>query len=382
MGISCVTRAATVAASAFRATDAAAHEVFKMNEGNQPQAVAGCNRRAALDVRPQLLRTSAAACLAVTLLLALSGCAAVKVKLGMRVYLAKVQVTAMTASLPNGPAIAPGEKSPLVVQFTQPDGKILLTEGKGKGKVMWQDLTVTPTVVTANNKGVLTLAHDPRKSDGKTAHVTITVPSHPDLKADLDIPVTYDYNFVSNFNGTRGSDGLSGSDGMTGSSGSMGSMDPNNPSPGGNGGNGSNGGDGGDGGNGGDAPPVQVRVTLRSGAHSLLQASVAAAGKTRLYLIDPQGGALTVSADGGAGGSGGRGGRGGAGGSGGIGTPDGSSGNAGSDGRNGFDGSPGRGGSITVTYDPQVKLYLNLIHLSNKGGPAPVFNEAPVAPLW
>jgi len=315
-------------------------------------------------------------------LLALSGCAAVKVKLGMRVYLAKVQVTSMTASLPNGPAIAPGEKSPVMVQFTEPDGTISLTEGKGKGKVMWQDLTVTPTVVTANNKGVVTLAHDPRVSDGKTAHVTITVPSHPDLKADLDIPITYDYNFVSNFSGARGSDGSNGSDGMAGSSGNMGSTDPNNPSPGGDGGNGTNGGDGGDGGNGGNAPPVQVRVTLRTGAQLLLQASVAAAGKTRLYLIDPRGGALTVTADGGPGGSGGRGGRGGAGGSGGIGTPNGNNGMAGSDGRNGFDGSPGRGGSITVTYDPQVKPYLNIIHLSNKGGPTPVFDEAPVAPLW
>ena len=232
-------------------------------------------------------RAKYAACLAVLSLLALSGCAAVKVKLGMRVYLAKVQVTAMAANLSNVPAIAPVGKSSLVVQFTQPDGKILVTEGKGKGKVMWQDLTVTPTVVTANNKGVLTLAHDPRKSDGKTAHVTITVPSHPDLKADVDIPITYDYNFVSNFNGARGSDGLSSSDGMAGSSGSMGSTDPNNPSPGGNGGDGSNGGDGGDGGQGGNAPPVQVRVTLRPGAHPLLQASVAGAGKTRLYLIDP-----------------------------------------------------------------------------------------------
>src|ERR1700689_5305969 len=315
-------------------------------------------------------------------LLALTGCAAVKVKLGMRVYLAKVPVTSMQAHLVNGPAIAPGEKSPLIVQFTQPDGKLLVTEGKGKGKVMWQDLTATPTAGTANNKGVRPLAHDPRKSDGKTAHVTITVPSHPDLKADLDIPITYDYNFVSHFDGVRGTDGSNGSDGTAGSSGSMGSTDPNNPSPGGDGGNGTNGGDGGDGGNGGNAPPVQVRVTLRPGVHPLLQASVAAAGKTRLYLIDPQGGALTVTADGGPGGSGGKGGRGGAGGSGGIGTPNGSSGMAGSDGRNGFDGSPGRGGSISVTYDQQVKTYLNIIHLSNKGGPAPVFNEAPVAPLW
>jgi hypothetical protein len=326
--------------------------------------------------------TGWAACLTGASLLALGGCTALKVKLGMRVYLAKTEVSSMQPKLPNGPAIAPGEKSPLVVQFTQPDGKLLMTEGQGKGKVLWSDLTVTPTVVTVNKKGVLTLAHDPRISDGKTAHVTITVPSHPDLHADLDIPITYDYNFISNFSGAAGADGFSGMDGTAGSSGSMGSTDPNNPSPGGDGGNGTDGSNGGDGGDGGNAPPVQIRVTLRPGAPALLQASVSAAGKQRLYLVDPTGGALTVKADGGPGGSGGRGGRGGAGGSGGSGTPSGNSGMAGSDGRNGFDGSPGKGGSITVTYDPQAKPYLSAIRLENKGGPTPVFNEAPVAPLW
>ena len=321
-------------------------------------------------------------CLAMTSLLALSACTSVKVKLGMRVYLAKIPVTSMQASLPKGPAIAPGEKSPLQVQFTQPDGKVLVTEGQAKGKVLWSDLTVAPTVVTADKKGNVTLPKDPRVSDGKTAHVTITVPSHPDLRAEFDIPVTYDYTFIANFSGSAGSSGMSGSDGMAGSSGSTGSIDPNNPSPGGNGGNGTDGSNGGDGGHGGDTPPVQVRVAFRSGTHPLLQISVLATGKQRLYLVDPSGGSLTVKADGGPGGSGGRGGRGGPGGSGGIGTPNGSSGSAGSDGRNGFDGSPGRGGSITVTYDPQAKPFLVAIHLSNQGGPAPVFKEEPVAPLW
>jgi hypothetical protein len=323
-----------------------------------------------------------AACLVVASLLALSGCAAVKVKLGMRVYLAKIPVASMEASLPKGPAIAPGEKSPLVVTFTQPDGKVLLTEGQGKGKVLWKDLTVAPTVVTADQKGNVTLPKDPRISDGKVAHVTISAPSHPDLRAELDIPITYNYTFNSNFSGSSGSSGMNGLDGMAGSSGSMGSTDPNNPSAGGDGGNGTDGSNGGDGGNGGDAPPVQVRVTLRSGAHPLLQMTVSAAGKQKLYLVDPSGGSLTVKADGGPGGSGGRGGRGGQGGSGGIGTPSGNSGRAGSDGRNGFDGSPGRGGSITVTYDPQAKPFLVAIRLSNKGGPTPVFREEPVAPLW
>jgi len=327
------------------------------------------------------LRTSSAACLAAALFL-LGGCAAVKVKLGMKVYLSKTPVASIAISLPKGPGIAPGEKSPLVVVVTQPDGKLLQTEGQGKGKVMWKDLTVTASVATVNQKGVLTLPRDPRISDGKLVHITVTVPSHPDIHADLDIAVRYNYAFTSNYDGSPGSSGMSGSDGTNGASGSTGSTDLNNPSPGGNGGNGTNGSDGQDGGAGGDAPPVQVRVALKSEGRPLLQVSVSAAGKVKLYLVDPQGGSLTVKADGGTGGSGGRGGRGGQGGSGGMGSPSGSSGTSGSDGRSGFDGSPGRGGSITVTYDPQVKPFLAAIHLSNIFGPKPVFIEQPVAPLW
>ncbi len=321
-------------------------------------------------------------CLALGCLLALNGCTSVKVKLGMRVYLAKTPIASIAVSMPNGPGIAPGEKSPLLVVVTGPNGKILQTEGAGHGKVLWKDLTVAPALVTTNKKGVVSLPRDPRISDGKLAHITITVPSHPDLRADLDIPVRYNYAFTSNFPGSSGSSGMNGSDGMAGSSGSMGSTDPANPSPGGNGGNGTDGSNGQDGGPGGDAPPVQVRVAFRAGPRPLLQVGVSAAGHQKLYLVDPQGGSLTVKADGGSGGSGGRGGRGGSGGSGGIGTPSGSSGTSGSDGRNGFDGSPGRGGSITVTYDPQTKAYLAAIRLSNHGGPPPAFHEEPVAPLW
>jgi hypothetical protein len=35
-----------------------------------------------------------------------------------------------------------------------------------------------------------------------------------------------------------------------------------------------------------------------------------------------------------------------------------------------------------VTYDPLAKPFLNAIHLSNIGGPAPVFKEEAVAALW
>jgi hypothetical protein len=271
----------------------------------------------------------------------------------------------------------------LVATFDQPSGKILVTEGKGKGKVLWRDLTVTATVVTVNKKGVVSLPHDPRKSDGKTAHVSITVASHPGLKADLDIPLRYDYAFTANFNGADGTNGSDGFAGTDGSSGSIGSLDPNNPGAGGTGGNGGPGGSGFNGGNGGDAPNVQVQATLRAGEHPLLQFKVSAAGrKDRFFLVDPQGGTLTVSAEGGAGGKGGKGGKGGRGGPGGSGIPPGSDGLAGTDGIDGFDGSPGSPGTITVTYDPSVQPYLSLIRTSNGGGPKPVFNEAPVAALW
>lgn len=322
-------------------------------------------------------------CLGLVSLFALSGCSSVKVRLGMRVYLAKTPLTSMQVSQFTHPGIGPGEKSSLVATFTAPDGSVLMTEGKGKGKVLWSDLTVTATVVSVNKKGVLTLPRDPRISDGKTGHVTITVPSHPDLHADLDIPLRYDYNFASNFSGSSGSNGFNGTDGIDGTSGSPGSMDPNNPSPGGDGSNGSDGSNGQDGGAGGDAPPVEVRVALRSGSHPLLQVGVSATGhKERFYLVDPQGGSLTVKAEGGAGGSGGKGGRGGHGGSGGMGIPSGQSGSDGSSGRDGSAGSPGRGGAITVTYDPQAKSFLAAIHLSNQGGPPPVFKEESVGPLW
>jgi hypothetical protein len=320
--------------------------------------------------------------LAATIALTQSACTSLKVRLGWKVYLDKTPIASIEAKLPNGPGIAPGQKSPLVVSVLEPDGKVLLTEGKGGGKVMWKDLTVTASVVSVNKKGIVSLRHDPRVSEGRVGHVTITVPSHPGLRADLDIPFRYDIAFAANFSGSKGSDGMNGTDGTDGASGSMGSMDPNNPSPGGNGSDGTDGSNGQDGGPGGDAPPVQVRVTVKQENRPLLQVSVSAQGHQRFYLVDPQGGSLTVKADGGPGGSGGRGGRGGRGGSGGIGSPNGNSGRDGSDGRNGFDGSQGRGGSITVTYDPQAKPYLSTIHLSSLNGPKPVFNEETVAPLW
>ncbi len=318
----------------------------------------------------------------VALFLAVIACTSMKVKMGMKVYLDRTPVSAMQVTMPNGASLAPGEKEPLEVTFTEPGGKTLTTEGSAGGPVMWKELNVSAALVSFDGKGKLSLASDPRISDGKIGHVTVTVPSHPELRGDLDITVQYKRNYVADFSGRSGSDGTNGSDGTSGTSGSMGSMDPNNPSAGGDGGNGSDGSNGWDGDNGSDGAPVQVRVALRAGNNPLLQVMVAGEGRQNFYLVDPHGGSLMVRSDGGRGGSGGRGGRGGRGGSGGMGSPSGSNGRDGSDGRNGSDGSPGRGGQITVTYDPHAGPYLGVIHLSSVRGPVTVFRQQAVAALW
>jgi hypothetical protein len=328
-------------------------------------------------------------------MLALSGCGVFQHKVDLK----KIPVVSIEATQANGPGIAPGDKSPLVVTVTQPDGKKLTTEGKGKGPVRWRDLAVTSTVAAANNKGVLTLSKDPRESEGKLPHVTIAVPSHPDVKpVNLDIPLRYDRDFKIGFAGPSGRSGWDGQDGTDGSNGSTGSIDPDHPSPGGDGTNGGNGTDGGNGDDGGDGPPVRVVVaiyyppvqvasasaagTTMAASSPLLQVSVSSGKTEQFFLVDPKGGSLTITSAGGSGGSGGRGGRGGRGGTGGSGIPSGRDGMNGSDGQSGFSGHDGKGGPIYVTYDPRAKPYLGAIQLRNPGGPAPVLNEMTVAPLW
>ena len=134
----------------------------------------------------------------------------------MRVHLAKIPVTTMEASLPNGPAVAPGESSPLVVTFTDANGKDVGDRGKGQRQDSLVRSHGHASVVTVNKKGVLSLPHDPRKSDGKTGQVEISVPSHPEMHASLTVPVRYNYPFVANFNGSNGSSGANGTDGMDG----------------------------------------------------------------------------------------------------------------------------------------------------------------------
>jgi hypothetical protein len=331
------------------------------------------------------------ACLMALALGPLAGCGSIEVALGLRTRLDKLPVTGLAASLSPGPDLAPGKSGRLVITATTADGKTYVTVGAGHGKVLFDSFTFAPVLVTVNKKGKVSLPSDPRISETQVPHVLITVIGHPDISADLDIPVRYDVAFAAHFSGSagmRGLDGLNGSDGMSGSDGTT---DPSNPtgppSAGGNGTDGSNGGDGDNGRPGEPGDTVHVWVTLKSGEHPLLQVRVAGSKRQQLFLIDPQGGSLTVDANGGAGGAGGSGGRGGQGGRGGSGFPPGLSGQSGRNGFDGLAGAPGAAGTIQVSMDPSAQAFADRIHLSNKSGngaagKAPLVQVEPVPPLW
>jgi hypothetical protein len=317
-------------------------------------------------------------------MLVVCGCTTLQVWTGMRVRLEKTPIASLHAVLPQGPAMYPGEKTPLVVMVVQPGGKVMATEGAGQGKVLWEDLLVTPELVTVERAGIVAMPADPRITDAKNPRLAITVPSHPAVRTELTIALRYDHAFIADFSGRAGARGMDGMDGSSGMSGSDGSTDATDPSPGGDGSAGSDGGDGQDGGPGEDGPAVLVRVAMHPGESPLLQVCVSGKGSDEYFLVDPTGGSLTVKAEGGKGGYGGRGGRGGKGGSGGCGFPPGF---GGIDGHDGNDGPGGKGGTITVRYTRQARKYLAVISLSTRDGNGrpgtpPVFEEWPISPLW
>jgi hypothetical protein len=318
---------------------------------------------------------------------ALSGCASIEVGLGLRMRLDKVPVTALSATLSPEPGLAPGKSGRLIITATTGDSKELVTVGAGRGKVLFDSFTFTATTLTVNKKGAVSLPADPRVSEGTTPHILVAVVGHSDVTTDLSIPVRYDVAFMANFAGKPGFKGLDGSNGLSGSSGTDRSSDPTNPSAGGRGSDGSNGEDGRDGDSGQPGEAVHVWMALKGGDHPLLQVRAASKTHTQLFLIDPNGGSLTVNASGGAGGAGGSGGRGGRGGSGGSGFPPGFSGQDGRDGFNGHAGSDGPAGSIIVSVDNQAQPYLSKLQLIHKNGggapgPRPEIRIETVGPIW
>jgi len=315
----------------------------------------------------------------------LAGCGSLGVALGTRTRLDKLPVTAVSATLSPQPSLTPGKSGRLILVATGSDGKTWTTVGAGHGKVLFDSYQLESTVIKVNNSGVVSLPADPRVSSGKTAHVHVTVVGHPDVQTDLQVPVKYNAAFAAHFPGASGNDGMSGMDGLPGSDGTTGSIDLTNPQAGGNGGNGQDGSPGGDGSEGWPGQTVHVWVTLQPGATPLIQVRAKGERDEQYFLVDPQGGSLSIDAYGGAGGRGGKGGRGGRGGTGGIGAPNGLAGNAGADGADGHDGSTGRPGKIIVTIDPAADVYRDRLHFSTRiggGAGAAEYVSETVPPLW
>lgn len=340
-------------------------------------------------------------------LVALSGCTELAVRLGLRTRLDNVPVSSVSAALVSEHdhtpvnALGPGQSAALVIVAVDPQGDKFVTAGAGGGKVLVDSYLIDASIVAVDGHGRVSLPADPSLSEGKEGRVRITLVGHPDVTTELDIPVRYDIAYQANFSGTdgmNGTDGLAGLDGSAGMDAPLPMIDPTTGLSGtqGSGGRGSDGSNGGDGSNGQDGSRgLDVHIWMRlagaagdAGAASpLLQVKVSAGARQSLFLIDPQGGSLRVSANGGQRGRGGAGGRGGRGGSGGNGFPPGLSGLDGHPGADGRPGSAGAGGTITVSVDPAAQPYLSTLSWSNRSGdgragPAPDIVIEPVPSLW
>lgn len=333
-------------------------------------------------------------------LASLAGCSALAVRLGLRVRLDTVPVTAITASLVNGSesspvsALGPGQSARLVISATAQDGKQFVTVGAGHGKVAFDNYTITATIVQVGTSGKVSMPADPRASDDQAGQLHIVTIAHPEVVADVVVPVRYDIAFVADFSGAggiNGADGFNGTDGSPGTDGTS-TIDPatglaSSPGPGGRGWDGGNGQDGSNGGDGEPGQTVHIWMRQASAQRPLLQVKAASLRKVQFFLVDPNGGSLKVMANGGPGGRGGSGGRGGRGGSGGNGSPPGPSGMDGAPGSDGRPGSGGAAGTIAVSVDPEAQRYLSSVTLINRTGsgspgPQPEIRVEPVSALW
>ncbi|MBI2899470.1 MAG: hypothetical protein HYY17_04755 [Planctomycetes bacterium] len=260
-----------------------------------------------------------------------------------RVDLSDEKVLSFKVELAGAAGIYPGGSVALVATAGLEAGKTEVSQGTGKGRIPWKDLPVAVDGARVND-GVVTLGDDPRTAP-KTLAMKVGLAGHPELTNDVTVPVHFAGEYVAHFSGGSGRNGAVGDNGRPGSSG---------------GGEGGRGRDGGDGEDAEDAGDVEVVVTMAV-AGPMLQVRVhGTPHEDKFYLIDPNGGSLTVYARGGAGGRGGDGGWGGSGGWGG------GDGGDGGDGGNGAGG--GNGGRITLVASPETTRYLDLINLDNSGG--------------
>jgi len=295
---------------------------------------------------------------------ALAGCTSIQRSLGIKTDLRHEPVIQVRGGLARGARpLCPGQTGPLVVVADLANGQHWSTVGAPDGNVTWDSYGFSSPGATVDDHGNVTVSADPRQSRGGSVHLSVNVVGQA-VGGGIDVPVRYSCPEAAHFDGAKGGGGRLGDDGLPGAPGAIGQ-------PGGPGGPGQMGGPGRPG-EPGDA--VRVWVRLEPGApRPLLQvmAQSATHGGQVIYLIDPAGGSLTLTANGGRGGPGGLGGGGGPGGAGGpeaSGAAAGAGGPGGDGGQGGAGGPGGVGGSFQVTVSPEAQPYLGALRFVNAGG--------------
>jgi hypothetical protein len=270
-----------------------------------------------------------------------------------------VPVVDVSLRLAEGTGVCPGARPELILSVVTADAKRLVTRGAGGGNLDFGAFRFESTLGSVQD-GRLLVPADPREIQVSTLTVRATPLGHPRRATTLDVPIHYACRFVAEFSARDGDSGIDGTAGQGGSNAAHGAC----------------GQDGQDGARGADARPleVQVRAVQRPGtAHPLAELSVRRDNDERVYVVDPEGGWITIRAEGGAGGKGGSGGVGGYGGA--ASTCEkhchphpqrGGDGGPGGDGGAGGDG--GKGGAIRVIATRETEPLLAAVAFANAGG--------------
>ncbi|MFC2137206.1 hypothetical protein ACFLTE_03425 [Bacteroidota bacterium] len=226
-------------------------------------------------------------------------------------------------------------------------------------------------------KGMLCISDNIFDFKGHKVSIYSQLKTNPEITAKYEFLLDYKDHYVKNIYASNGFSGAYGTNGYSGSTGN-------------DGGNGSNGGHGSDGFHGHD-----ISVFVDSYYDTILHTNLL---KVRIedlvtrkrwrYLVNPDGGSITIRSYGGDGGSGGSGGNGGNGGDGYDGAvytitkkindstyvtethrkPGGHGGNGGDGGDGGYGGYGGNGGNIFVFVTPEAMRYDHLIHVESIPG--------------
>ncbi len=311
--------------------------------------------------------------LALLLLLA-PGCETFQSAFGGKLDLKGKPVQRLEAEVRGGSTLCPGAATPLVVTAILDDGTRLVSKGAGGGKLAWDSFQFQTTgAVTVSREGQLTLDPDPQRLTAEPLGVRIAALAPSGAAVEVPLSARYDCAFTADFSGRPGRDGDDGGSGVSGAHGEDArareqALVPRRNGQGGAGVPGSNGGTGEP---GQSADNVEVEVSLAGSAERPLLQVLArgeSGGRLHRFLVDPQGGTLTIRANGGKGGNGGRGGRGGDGGRGGNNIYTSTGGDGGNGGFGGDGGNGGNGGRIRVHLTPEASRYQHLLRFENRGG--------------